>query len=180
MASAASKPTATPALPLFAFISILFLSLISNTTLATTTRAHAPAPAPVQDCSTYLADLADCIDFVEQGSNSTKPTASCCTGLKKVVRENERCLCDALGNSQDYGIKLNMSRAVAMPSACGVTTPSSSNCRTSVAPAIAPVPGSSGPQSPPAVNSVAVTLIPVSAFAVSAGIFAISLHFLIG
>jgi Probable lipid transfer len=77
--------------------------------------------------------MADCIDFVQLGSNSTKPAASCCVGLKKVVKENERCLCDALGNSEEYGIKLNMTRAVAMPSACEITTPSASNCKSMLA-----------------------------------------------
>ncbi|KAJ4817447.1 Bifunctional inhibitor/lipid-transfer protein/seed storage 2S albumin superfamily protein [Rhynchospora pubera] len=182
-----SNPSSTPSHLLLPLLFFLFLSLSSGTRATShseTSHAHArapaPAPAATQDCTAYLSDLIDCIDFVQQGSNSTKPTASCCAGLKKVVRENVRCLCEGLQNSKDYGINLNISRAEALPSACGVSTPGSSACKISGAPAPAPVAGSTGVAAvpfPPPGSSLAMGL-QVSALIATMGI-AISIFLLI-
>ncbi|KAJ1699583.1 hypothetical protein LUZ63_008095 [Rhynchospora breviuscula] len=184
-----SNPSSIPSHLLLPLLFILFLSLSSGTRATShskTSHAHArapapaPAPAATQDCTAYLSDMIDCLDFVQQGSNSTKPTASCCAGLKKVVRENARCLCEGLQNSKNYGINLNISRAEALPSACGVSTPGSSACKISGAPAPAPVAGSTGVAavpSPPPGNSLAMAL-PVSALIATTGI-AISIFLLI-
>lgn len=129
-----SSPTAKSPLLLFPFLYLLLLSLDTGASASSLNqKVHAPTPtpalAPAQDCTAYLIDMFDCLEFVEEGSKATKPKKTCCAGLKKVERENEMCLCDSLANSKDYGIKLNMSRAVALPSACGVSAPSPTKCK---------------------------------------------------
>ncbi|XP_072989950.1 non-specific lipid transfer protein GPI-anchored 31-like [Typha latifolia] len=107
--------------------------------------AHVGAPSPTLDCSSTLFNLADCLSFVQQGSKVAKPEGGCCSGLKKVVKEDVSCLCDAFQGSQTYGINLNITKALSLPSACGVSTPPFSKCNISGAgmPAAAPAPSPS-------------------------------------
>ncbi|THU52570.1 hypothetical protein C4D60_Mb10t05350 [Musa balbisiana] len=96
--------------------------------------AHVRAPAPSIDCSSALLSLADCLTF-------------CCTALKKVVKEAAAaCLCDAFKEGATFGVKLNMTRAMGLPSACGVSTSHFSKCKSAVAasPGAAPAPSPSG------------------------------------
>ncbi|CAL9101713.1 AAI [Musa troglodytarum] len=113
--------------------------------------AHVRAPAPSMDCSSALLSLADCLTFVEIGSTEAKPQAQCCSALKKVVKEAAACLCDAFKEGATFGVKLNMTRAMGLPSACGVSTSHFSKCKSAVAggpgAAPAPSPGSGAPSS---------------------------------
>jgi len=89
----------------------------------------APAPrATATDCSSALLGLADCLSFAEEGSKEMKPEGQCCAGLKEVVKEEVSCLCQAFAGGAGYGVKLNMSKALALPSICGVETPPFSQC----------------------------------------------------
>ncbi|CAL9059693.1 non-specific lipid transfer protein GPI-anchored 31-like isoform X1 [Musa acuminata AAA Group] len=109
--------------------------------------AHVRAPAPSMDCSSALLSLADCLTFVENGSTEAKPQAQCCSALKKVVKEAAAaCLCDAFKEGATFGVKLNMTRAMGLPSSCGVSTSHFSKCKSAVAasPGAAPAPSSSG------------------------------------
>lgn len=90
--------------------------------------AAAPAPTAAIDCSSVLVSLADCLSFVQEGSKERKPQGQCCPGLKKVAKEEVSCLCQAFKGSADYGVKLNMTKALSLPSACGVKTPPFSKC----------------------------------------------------
>ncbi|CAL9100495.1 unnamed protein product [Musa textilis] len=98
------------------------------------------APAPSPDCSSALLDLADCLSFVENGSTVAKPEGQCCSGLKKVVKEHVICLCDVLKQGPSLGV--NLTKALTLPSACGLSTPPFSKCNISIAgvPAAAPAP----------------------------------------
>ncbi|XP_010251645.1 PREDICTED: non-specific lipid transfer protein GPI-anchored 2-like isoform X1 [Nelumbo nucifera] len=89
-------------------------------------RAQAPAPAP--DCLTKLLNLSDCLTFVEAGSNLTKPEKNCCPSLAGLVESSPECLCQLLGNANSFGIPVDVSKALKLPSACGVSTPDPSLC----------------------------------------------------
>ncbi|XP_020104940.1 non-specific lipid-transfer protein-like protein At5g64080 isoform X2 [Ananas comosus] len=107
------------------------LALFSLLLLATSASAGgSAAPAPAADCSAALLSLADCLTYVEVGSKAAKPEGGCCSGLKKVVREEVGCLCQAFQGSQDLGVSLNVTKALSLPSACKVSTPPFTKCNT--------------------------------------------------
>ncbi|OAY68383.1 Non-specific lipid-transfer protein-like protein [Ananas comosus] len=86
---------------------LALFSLLLLATLATSASAGgSAAPAPAADCSAALLSLADCLTYVEVGSKAAKPEGGCCSGLKKVVREEVGCLCQAFQGSQDLGFLL--------------------------------------------------------------------------
>ncbi|XP_058084863.1 non-specific lipid transfer protein GPI-anchored 11-like [Magnolia sinica] len=89
-----------------------------------------PSTSPSITCvNGPLGRLGDCVTFVENGSMVSKPEGSCCAGLKIVVKDSPTCLCEALKiGSSDFGIALNLTKALTLPSACGISTPSFSNC----------------------------------------------------
>ncbi|KAM0952906.1 putative plant non-specific lipid-transfer protein/Par allergen [Dioscorea sansibarensis] len=98
-----------------------------------------PVGAPVaMDCSNALMNLADCLTFVEAGSSVRKPEGKCCGGLKKVVKGQVSCLCEAFKSGADFGVKINMTKALSLPHVCGVNTPSISICKIAGGPAFAP------------------------------------------
>ncbi|KAJ4952439.1 hypothetical protein NE237_029271 [Protea cynaroides] len=100
---------------------------------------HAHAPAPAVDCSSLIVNMADCLSFVTNGSKDKKPASTCCSGLKTVLKTDAECLCEAFKNSAQLGISLNMTKALTLPSACGVSTPPVSKCGVSLgAPGAAP------------------------------------------
>ncbi|GAB4838328.1 Non-specific lipid transfer protein GPI-anchored 31 [Ancistrocladus abbreviatus] len=96
------------------------------------------AAAPAVDCSSLVLSMADCLTFVSNGSTVTKPEGSCCSGLKTVLRTDAECLCEAFKSSAQFGVVLNVSKALSLPSACHVTAPSASKCGLSLAPTAAP------------------------------------------
>nr|AOC88983.1 type 4 nonspecific lipid transfer protein LTP401 [Elaeis guineensis] len=100
--------------------------------------AQVGAPSPSMDCTPALLSLADCLTFVEQGSNVTKPQGHCCSGFKKVVKKEVACLCEAFKGSSNFGISLNITKALTLPSACGVSTPPFSKCKIAGVPGAAP------------------------------------------
>ncbi|EXB54688.1 Non-specific lipid-transfer protein-like protein [Morus notabilis] len=86
------------------------------------------ASAPGADCTTLLFGMADCLSYVQEGSNETKPDKACCPELKTLVDTAPQCLCALLAsnNSSAYGIDYD--RATKLPSVCKVDTPPVSNC----------------------------------------------------
>ncbi|KAI3461204.1 hypothetical protein Pfo_017867 [Paulownia fortunei] len=88
----------------------------------------AMAPSPGPDCFTALANLADCLSFVEDGSNLTKPDPACCPEVANLVDTQPICLCELLSNSTQFGFSIDTNRALKLPSLCNVTTPSVSLC----------------------------------------------------
>ncbi|CAL0330960.1 unnamed protein product [Lupinus luteus] len=90
--------------------------------------ATAPSPAGSSGCFTALLNMSDCLSYVEDGSNLTKPEKGCCPELAGLVDSNPICLCELLGNPGSIGIKLNLNKAIKLPSICAVTTPPLSTC----------------------------------------------------
>ncbi|KAL6569519.1 hypothetical protein OROMI_014033 [Orobanche minor] len=86
------------------------------------------APAPTLDCFTYLLNLSDCLTFVEDGSNLTKPDPGCCPELSNLVDTQPICLCQLLGDPSQVGISVDVNRALKLPSLCSVSTPPVSLC----------------------------------------------------
>ncbi|KAJ6802422.1 putative non-specific lipid-transfer protein-like protein [Iris pallida] len=154
------------------------------------------AAAPEADCSSALVSLAGCLTFVEDGSKEAKPQRECCSSLKEVVKKEVGCLCQAFKQSADLGVKLNITKALALPSACGVKTPPFSKCNLALgdgapaapAPAFSPVePPILSPSSqqstvkapaPSLVHSVAASFSAPSLASLLASVAALSLYYL--
>jgi hypothetical protein len=79
-------------------------------------------------CTDALLSLAGCLSYVQEGSTVTTPDPTCCSGLKDVVRNEVACLCQAFQGGQDFGVALNMTKALQLPAACNVKTPPFSRC----------------------------------------------------
>ncbi|XAR49440.1 hypothetical protein NMG60_11032653 [Bertholletia excelsa] len=94
--------------------------------------------SPAVDCTSVVLNLADCLSYVSNGSDVDKPEGTCCSGLKTVVKTNPECLCEGFKNSAQMGVSLNMTKALALPSACHVPAPPLSECGLSLAPNAAP------------------------------------------
>ncbi|RYR44365.1 hypothetical protein Ahy_A08g040711 isoform B [Arachis hypogaea] len=105
---------------------------------ASPSHSHNAAPAPAVDCSYLVLTMADCLSFVTNGSTTTKPEGNCCSGLKSVLKTAPQCLCEAFKSSAQFGVVLNVTKALALPAACKVSAPSASNCGLSETPAAAP------------------------------------------
>ncbi|NP_001151585.1 xylogen protein 1 precursor [Zea mays] len=112
---------------------------------ASTPASPAPAPGPSADCTDALLGLAGCLGYVQEGSTAAAPDPSCCSGLRDVVRGEVACLCQLFQGGQDFGLSLNMTRALQLPAACKVKTPPVSKCHVSVpgVPSASPVPAPS-------------------------------------
>ncbi|XP_077251436.1 non-specific lipid transfer protein GPI-anchored 11-like [Tasmannia lanceolata] len=104
------------------------------------------SPPPPVDCINVLLSMSDCLSFVQNGSKISKPEGTCCAGLKSVVKNSPSCLCQVLKGKNDFGIALNMTRGLQLPSLCGVSTPPPSNCDDAGSPVPAPGPS---PKMPP-------------------------------
>ncbi|XP_052199591.1 non-specific lipid transfer protein GPI-anchored 2 [Diospyros lotus] len=91
---------------------------------------EAPGPSGSSDCLTYLSNMYDCLSYVEEGSNETKPAKACCPELAELVKSHVICLCQLLGGniSETIGIQINVTKALNLPSVCGVQTPPASYC----------------------------------------------------
>ncbi|XP_044512279.1 non-specific lipid transfer protein GPI-anchored 31-like [Mangifera indica] len=107
--------------------------------------AHgSPTPAPSSkptDCSMIIYNMANCMPFLSKAGKDMKPDSSCCTGFKSVLKVNAECICEALKSSASLGLDLNMTKAVTLPSDCGVsaTAPPISKCGIPSPPGEAPV-----------------------------------------
>ncbi|WOL11765.1 non-specific lipid-transfer protein-like protein [Canna indica] len=108
---------------------VLLVWLTAAVDLAVGAHHQASAPAPAVDCSSALLGLFDCLTFVEERSTEVKSQKGCCARLKKVVKGGQvSCLCYAFKQGASFGVKLNMTKALALPSACRISTPHLSNC----------------------------------------------------
>ncbi|KAL8027489.1 hypothetical protein ABFX02_14G098200 [Erythranthe guttata] len=103
----------------------------------------AAAAAPAVDCSSLVLNMADCLSFVTEGSTAKTPEGTCCSGLKTVLKTDAECICEAFRNSAQLGVTLNVTKALTLPTACHVSSPSVSNCGLSIdtgtAPALSPL-----------------------------------------
>ncbi|KAK2442774.1 Bifunctional inhibitor/lipid-transfer protein/seed storage 2S albumin superfamily protein [Trifolium repens] len=117
-------------------VSLLFASTLTCHGVSAANVAQSPAPVtadapvPAPDvCFTAITNMSDCLTFVEDGSKLTKPDKGCCPELAGLVDGNPACLCHLLGNSESIiGIKINVNKALKLPTLCKVTTPDISLC----------------------------------------------------
>ncbi|ESQ31490.1 hypothetical protein EUTSA_v10004996mg [Eutrema salsugineum] len=171
---ATSISTATPLL-------LIILLSISSASVYGASHHRTAAPAPAVDCSTLILNMADCLSFVSSGGTDAKPTGSCCSGLKTVLKTDAECLCEAFKSSASLGVTLNITKASTLPAACKLHAPSITNCGLSVAPTIAPAlapggaaagPGAAGSLAPsPSTGNDGSSLIPISFTTVFSAIF---------
>ncbi|KAJ3705650.1 hypothetical protein LUZ61_009355 [Rhynchospora tenuis] len=121
-----------------AFLATLFIA----TLFSTGTNAQSSS-----SCTTALVSLSPCLNYIS--GNDTKPSGSCCSQLKNVVQSEPQCLCTVLNGqaSSSLGLTINQTRALEMPAACNVQTPSASKCNTNG------TPGASTPSSTPSTES---------------------------
>ncbi|KAJ6412766.1 hypothetical protein OIU84_005751 [Salix udensis] len=96
------------------------LAVLANSAGHGSSPRKSPAPSPSVDC----ADVA----FRHVGFETAKPTDSCCAGFEAVISVDADCLCFALKHSADFGVAVNLTRAAALSSDCGVSAPPLSKC----------------------------------------------------
>ncbi|KAI9114932.1 hypothetical protein K1719_013945 [Acacia pycnantha] len=88
-------------------------------------------------CTNVLVSLSPCLNYIQ--GNSSTPSSSCCQQLGSVVGSQPQCLCQVLnGGGSSLGININQTQALALPSACKVSTPSLTQCKASASPAGSP------------------------------------------
>ncbi|XP_022734620.1 protein YLS3-like [Durio zibethinus] len=80
--------------------------------------AMADSAKDKEECTQQLAGLATCLPYV--GGEAKAPTPDCCSGLKKVLKSNKKCLCVIIKdrNDPDLGLNINVTLALALPSVC--------------------------------------------------------------
>ncbi|XP_054794654.1 non-specific lipid transfer protein GPI-anchored 5-like isoform X2 [Prosopis cineraria] len=84
--------------------------------------------AAQSSCTNVLVSLSPCLNYIQ--GNSSTPSSSCCSQLSSVVRSQPQCLCQVLsGGGSSLGININQTQALALPSACKVQTPPTSQCK---------------------------------------------------
>ncbi|XP_043725880.1 non-specific lipid transfer protein GPI-anchored 2-like [Telopea speciosissima] len=133
------------ALTIVLFIAFLTSFPITSAQAPSMSPSGATAEAPAGDCTTALLNMSDCLTYVEVGSKLKNPDKACCPELAGLVDSNPICLCQLLGNSSSFGIQLDTNRALGLPKACKITTPSVSLCAEIGIPIGAPEPsGGSG------------------------------------
>ncbi|XP_078180499.1 non-specific lipid transfer protein GPI-anchored 5-like [Carex rostrata] len=103
------------------FLATIFITIL----FAISTNAQSSS-----SCTSALLGLSPCLNYI--GGNDTTPSGSCCSQLASVVQSEPQCLCSVLngGSSSSLGITINQTRALALPDACKVQTPSVSKCNT--------------------------------------------------
>ncbi|XP_068643236.1 non-specific lipid transfer protein GPI-anchored 14-like [Aristolochia californica] len=71
------------------------------------------------ECADSLVGLSACLQYV--GSSARAPTPDCCKGLTQVLEKSKKCLCILIKDRDDpsLGLKINLTRALTLPVACG-------------------------------------------------------------
>lgn len=93
-------------------------------------RSQGPAPAPVLvlDCTDTLLNLSSCLTYVEEGSNLTRPEKGCCRGLAGLLATQPACLCQLIGNYDSFGMQIDTTRALMLPTVCRLNAPPATLC----------------------------------------------------
>ncbi|XP_031113752.1 xylogen-like protein 11 [Ipomoea triloba] len=113
--------------------------------------APVPVPAGTFDCVNELINMSDCLTFVEAGSKLNEPKKACCPELAGMVETQPVCLCQLLADPENViGFKIEMKKALDLPSLCKLNTPSTSLCSAIGIPVGAPTttPAGKFPSSP--------------------------------
>ncbi|KAK1280981.1 hypothetical protein QJS04_geneDACA015121 [Acorus gramineus] len=109
-------------------LAVAFVLLAVSTIGALAQDGPAAAPAPGLDCTDALVNLSSCLTYVEEGSNLTRPEKGCCPGLAGLVANTPQCLCQLLSSGEAFGLQIDRTKALALPTACRVDTPPISLC----------------------------------------------------
>ncbi|KAK9983390.1 hypothetical protein SO802_032915 [Lithocarpus litseifolius] len=129
---------------IFIFASIFYTLLLSNGD-----NDYSPSTTPASDCSAIVYDVLDCIPYLSAGSEQTKADALCCSSFETVLEISRECICVALKGSRELGLTLDITRAIALPSACGSSVLSFTDCDILGSPMTPPVnPPNSSPTAP--------------------------------
>lgn len=90
----------------------------------------APSTSPSSpDCTKAIYAMSDCIPFLSEGIQTTSPERSCCSGYETVVKSGPVCVCQSFEGTAAMGIRLNMTKAMTLSSACGIkNAPPRDNC----------------------------------------------------
>lgn len=81
-----------------------------------------PSLVSSSSCSEIIYEMIDCISFLTGvGGSAAKPDALCCSGFKSVLKADAHCICQAIREAPQMGIKLNKTRAIELPSDCEVS-----------------------------------------------------------
>ncbi|XP_027937761.1 non-specific lipid-transfer protein-like protein At2g13820 [Vigna unguiculata] len=88
----------------------------------------AGAAAQSSSCTNALVSLSPCLNYI--AGNSSTPSSECCSKLATVVSSQPQCLCEVLnGGTSSLGITINQTQALALPTACNVQTPPTTQCK---------------------------------------------------
>ncbi|KAL0392326.1 UNVERIFIED_CONTAM: Non-specific lipid-transfer protein-like protein [Sesamum radiatum] len=117
---------------------IAMWAAVAATSCVASSQPPAGGPSPALDCSTLIYDMIDCMPYLSNGGHQTKPDEYCCSGLRAVVETDVDCICYAVNSAAGLGLDINMTRAEALPSRCGVFTPPLTACIMSSTPGASP------------------------------------------
>nr|XP_018675573.1 PREDICTED: non-specific lipid-transfer protein-like protein At2g13820 isoform X1 [Musa acuminata subsp. malaccensis] len=137
----------------------VFLSLLHGPL----SQRSAPAPPPALDCTGAMMNLSACLTYAEAGSNLTRPGKGCCRGLASVVDTEPVCLCQLICDNDVFGVEIDTTKALALPTACRVDAPPATLCAVLGAPIASPSPSSGDPEEPAGSSSSLETETPATA-----------------
>jgi len=85
--------------------------------------AGADFAADKAECADKLMGLATCLTFVQATATARAPTPDCCAGFKQVLAASKKCMCVLVKDRDEpaLGFKINVTRAMDVPSACSIT-----------------------------------------------------------
>ncbi|KAK4747329.1 hypothetical protein SAY87_026366 [Trapa incisa] len=111
-----------------ALSNIFSLALLALYVAALAVADHEGEAAEPFFCSNIIYNMMDCIPYLSNGSPSTDPDPTCCSGANTVLDFNGECVCVAIQKSSILGIQLNITRVWSLPSICGMKDYSLKNC----------------------------------------------------
>ncbi|KAJ7969955.1 Lipid transfer protein [Quillaja saponaria] len=95
---------------------ILLLLVVLNS------RAMADSAKDKEECLELLTEMTTCVPYI--GGTAQSPPTTCCNGLKQVLKNNnKKCICVIIKdrNDPDVDLKMNLTLALGLPSACKVS-----------------------------------------------------------
>ncbi|KAK7843584.1 non-specific lipid-transfer protein-like protein [Quercus suber] len=96
----------------FIFTCFLFTSfLIASSDLS-------PSESPYAGCSDLIWDLVDCMSYLSDESEVTKPGPDCCTAFELTMNTGASCIIQAIKIAPSYDINLNVTRVLMMSEVC--------------------------------------------------------------
>ncbi|KAM0899013.1 hypothetical protein ACQ4PT_021565 [Festuca glaucescens] len=84
--------------------------------------ASADFAADRAECADKLMGIATCLTYVQATATARAPTPDCCSGFKQVLGSSKKCLCVLVKDRDEpaLGLKVNITRAMNLPSACAI------------------------------------------------------------